>query len=136
MLGNFSFGDYFKRDAIRYGWEWVTAEAYLGIDPDRIFVTVHNTDDEAAKLWCGETGIADNRVYRLGDKDNFWQMGDTGPCGPCSEIFIDLRAGTERGKAGMSVEEFQTCWFETHGPIAGAIPGLRRYVQCHTLPEF
>jgi alanyl-tRNA synthetase len=92
MLGNFSFGDYFKRDAIAFGWEWVTSERYLGIHPDRIYVSVHHQDDEARKLWREVTGLADERIYGLGDKDNFWQMGDTGPCGPCSEIYVDLRA--------------------------------------------
>jgi len=90
MLGNFSFGDYFKRDAIAYAWEFVTGEAYLGLHPDRIITTVHHSDDEARVLWHEITGIPKNRIYQLGDADNFWQMGDTGPCGPCSEIFVDL----------------------------------------------
>ena len=81
MLGNFSFGDYFKKEAIEYGWEWVTSNEYLGIDPDRIYVTVHHTDIDAANLWHSVTNIPTDRIYRLGDKDNFWQMGDTGPCG-------------------------------------------------------
>ncbi|HWP37668.1 MAG TPA: alanine--tRNA ligase, partial [Gemmatimonadales bacterium] len=95
MLGNFSFGDYFKRDAIAFGWEWVTSERYLGIHPDRIYVSVHHSDDEARRLWREVTGIADTRIYGLGDKDNFWQMGDTGPCGPCSEIYVDLRVSAD-----------------------------------------
>ena len=109
MLGNFSFGDYFKKAAIAHGWEWVTSEEYLGIDPGRIYVTVHHTDDEAADLWHSVTGIAEDRIYRLGDKDNFWQMGDTGPCGPCSEIFVDLRGKGERGrgKGGLPQPEFE-----------------------------
>ena len=86
MLGNFSFGDYFKRDAIRFGWEFVTKE--LGIDPRHIRVTVHHKDDEARELW--HAYLKDERIYGLGDKDNFWQMADTGPCGPCSEIYVDL----------------------------------------------
>jgi alanyl-tRNA synthetase len=89
MLGNFSFGDYFKRDAIRYAWELMT-EVY-GLDPERFYATVHHTDDEAADLWREEIGLPANRVFRLGDKDNFWQMADTGPCGPCSELHYDLR---------------------------------------------
>ena len=101
MLGNFSFGDYFKRDAIGYGWEFLTVE--MGLDPDRLFVTVHHTDDEAVGLWTEVAGIAPERIYRLGDKDNFWQMADTGPCGPCSEIHYDMRPreewGTVPGKA-------------------------------------
>ena len=96
MLGNFSFGDYFKKEAIEYAWEWVTGKQWLGIDPDRLYVTVHHTDDEARKLWRQVTGIADSRIFGLGDKDNFWQMGDTGPCGPCSEMLVDIRS-RERG---------------------------------------
>ena len=90
MLGNFSFGDYFKRDAIAFAWEWVTSKEGLGISADRLSVTVHYTDDEAHALWREISGLPDDRIYRLGDKDNFWQMGDTGPCGPCTEIFVDL----------------------------------------------
>ncbi|HEY8259088.1 MAG TPA: alanine--tRNA ligase [Gemmatimonadales bacterium] len=90
MLGNFSFGDYFKRDAIAYAWEFVTSPTYLGLSPDRLRVTVHHTDEEARTLWREASGLPDHRIYGLGDKDNFWQMGDTGPCGPCTEIFVDL----------------------------------------------
>ncbi len=103
MLGNFSFGDYFKRDAIRFAWEFMTDE--LGLDPDRLYATVHYTDDEAAELWEELTDIPPDRIYRLGDKDNFWQMGDTGPCGPCSELHYDLRPAAERG-AELPTEEF------------------------------
>jgi alanyl-tRNA synthetase len=88
MLGNFSFGDYFKRDAIRFAWELVTKE--LAIDPSLLRVTVHYSDDEAFALWQEIAGLPAERVYRLGDKDNFWQMADTGPCGPCTEIYVDL----------------------------------------------
>jgi alanyl-tRNA synthetase len=88
MLGNFSFGDYFKRDAITFAWELITQE--LNVDPKYLRVTVHHTDDEARALWREIAGLPDSRIYSLGDKDNFWQMADTGPCGPCSEIFIDL----------------------------------------------
>jgi alanyl-tRNA synthetase len=88
MLGNFSFGDYFKRDAIRFAWEFVTGE--LGLDPALLRVTVFRTDDEARALWRELTGLPDSRIYGLGEKDNFWQMADTGPCGPCSEIYVDL----------------------------------------------
>ncbi|HET7426199.1 MAG TPA: alanine--tRNA ligase [Gemmatimonadales bacterium] len=90
MLGNFSFGDYFKRDAIAFAWEFVTSPSYLGIAADRLRVTVHHTDDEARRYWREVTGLPDERIYGLGDKDNFWQMGDTGPCGPCTEIYVDL----------------------------------------------
>ena len=88
MLGNFSFGDYFKRDAIRFAWEFVTRE--LEIDPSLLRVTVHHSDDEAFALWQEIAGLPASRIYRLGDKDNFWQMADTGPCGPCTEIFVDI----------------------------------------------
>ncbi|MEO7084444.1 MAG: alanine--tRNA ligase [Gemmatimonadaceae bacterium] len=88
MLGNFSFGDYFKRDAITFAWEFVTKE--LGVDPKVLRVTVHHTDDEARALWREISGLPESRIYGLGDADNFWQMADTGPCGPCSEIYIDL----------------------------------------------
>src|SRR5213075_2119675 len=88
MLGNFSFGDYFKRDAIGFAWEFVTKE--LGLDPKHLRVSVHHSDDEARALWREIAGLPDSRIYRLGDKDNFWQMADTGPCGPCTEIFVDL----------------------------------------------
>jgi len=92
MLGNFSFGDYFKKDAIRFAWEFVTGT--LAIDPKRLMVTVHDSDDEAYDLWHKMIGLAPEKIVRIGNKpdgtsDNFWQMGDTGPCGPCSEIFFD-----------------------------------------------
>ncbi len=103
MLGNFSFGDYFKRDAIDFAWTFLTVE--LGLDPDRLYATVHHTDDEAAALWEEVAGLPPARLYRLGDKDNFWQMADTGPCGPCSELHYDTRAEALRGEP-LSVEEF------------------------------
>jgi alanyl-tRNA synthetase len=87
MLGNFSFGDYFKEDAIAYAWEFVTSEKYLALPIEKIWVTVHDDDDEAYDIW--KRHISEERIMRFGDKDNFWQMGDTGPCGPCSEIFYD-----------------------------------------------
>ncbi|MBL8961663.1 MAG: alanine--tRNA ligase [Gemmatimonadetes bacterium] len=93
MLGNFSFGDYFKRDAIRFAWDWVTgpvAEGGLGMDPRHLRVSVFREDDEARALWREVAGLPDSRIYGLGEKDNFWQMADTGPCGPCSEIYVDL----------------------------------------------
>ncbi len=95
MLGNFSFGDYFKRDAIDFAWTFLTVD--LGLDPDRMYATVHHTDDEAAELWEDVVGLPPARIYRLGDKDNFWQMADTGPCGPCSELHYDMRDEGERG---------------------------------------
>ncbi|HZG42659.1 MAG TPA: alanine--tRNA ligase, partial [Longimicrobium sp.] len=104
MLGNFSFGDYFKRDAIRFAWELLTGE--FGIAKERLWVTVHHTDDEARQLWLEIAGISPERVFGLGDKDNFWQMADTGPCGPCSEIHFDLRPEGRRGTE-VSREEFE-----------------------------
>jgi alanyl-tRNA synthetase len=97
MLGNFSFGDYFKRDAIRFAWELLTE--VFGIPPERLWVTVHHTDDEAAGLWREIAGLPPERIFGLGDRDNFWQMADTGPCGPCSEIHFDLRPEGRRGTA-------------------------------------
>src|SRR3981081_2331101 len=95
MLGNFSFGDYFKKDAIAYAWELLTSKEWFGIDPARLYVTIFEgdakvpRDDEAEQFWI-ETGVPKERIFGMGAKDNFWQMGDTGPCGPCSEIFYDL----------------------------------------------
>ena len=103
MLGNFSFGDYFKRDAIAYAWEFLTGE--LGLDPERLFVSIHDSDDEAFDLWQEVVAVPPERIFRLGDKDNFWQMADTGPCGPCSEIHFDLRSAEER-KRNPTLEEF------------------------------
>jgi len=106
MLGNFSFGDYFKREAIAFAWEFVTGADYLGIPADRLRVSVHHSDDEARGLWREIAGLPDSRIYGLGDKDNFWQMGDTGPCGPSSEIFVDLEPPS--GAAGTHTrEEFE-----------------------------
>ena len=88
MLGNFSFGDYFKKDAIHFAWEYLTKE--LQIDKNRLYVTCFDDDDEAAEIWEKQEKIPKDRIYRFGEKDNFWRMGDTGPCGPCSEIFYDM----------------------------------------------
>ena len=107
MLGNFSFGDYFKRDAIAYAWEFVTAPEWLGIPADRLRVTVHHTDDEARALWQEVSGLPASRIYGLGDKDNFWQMGDTGPCGPCSEIYVDLEWTPGSAPVELDTEAFE-----------------------------
>jgi alanyl-tRNA synthetase len=104
MLGNFSFGDYFKRDAIRFAWELLTEE--FGMPRERLWVTVHYTDDEAIALWREISGLPEERIFRLGDKDNFWQMADTGPCGPCSEIHFDMRPEGTRGTE-VTQEEFE-----------------------------
>ena len=93
MLGNFSFGDYFKRDAIRFAWEWVTGppeDGNLGFPREHIRISVFREDEEARALWREVAGLPDSRIYGLGEKDNFWQMADTGPCGPCSEVYVDL----------------------------------------------
>ncbi|MFQ3244974.1 MAG: alanyl-tRNA synthetase [Arenicella sp.] len=87
MLGNFSFGDYFKQDAIKFAWEFLTAE--LGLPEEKLWVTVYDKDPEAEDIWLNEMGISEDRFSRIGEKDNFWSMGDVGPCGPCSEIFYD-----------------------------------------------
>ncbi len=104
MLGNFSFGDYFKKDAIAYAWDLVTNPRWFGLDKDRLYVTVFREDDEAEELWQKVAGVPKDRIFRLDEKDNFWQMGDTGPCGPCSEIFYDF--GPEAAEEGREHEKF------------------------------
>lgn len=96
MLGNFSFGDYFKVDAIKFGWEFLTKE--MGLPADKMFVSVYNDDDEAFAIWRDVIGLDEKDIERRGEKDNFWAMGDTGPCGPCSEIHIDQGEGTGCGR--------------------------------------
>lgn len=115
MLGNFSFGDYFKKDAIRFAWELLTKD--LGIPKEKLYVTVFETDDEAADIWHKQEGVPKDRIFRLGEKDNFWRMGDTGPCGPCSEIFYDHgpRAGKESD------------------PFKGIVAGEDRFVEIWNL---
>lgn len=110
MLGNFSFGDYFKTDAIKYAWEFLTSAEWLNLPKDKLYVTVYHTDDEAFEIWNKEIGLAPERIIRIGDKasggsDNFWQMGDTGPCGPCSEIFYDHGADIWGGLPGTPDED-------------------------------
>jgi len=101
MLGNFSFGDYFKREAIEYAWEFLTEKVKL--PKDKLWVTVYKDDDEAFELWQQVAGVKPDRIVRLGEKDNFWSMGDTGPCGPCSEILIDQGPERSCGKPGCAV---------------------------------
>jgi len=111
MLGNFSFGDYFKREAMGYAWEFLTVE--MGIDPARLFVTVYEEDDEAADIWLKDIGVPDARFARIGAKDNFWSMGETGPCGPCSEIFYDHGpevAGGPPGSPEAEGDRFVEIW--------------------------
>ena len=103
MLGNFSFGDYFKEDAIRFSWEYLTQ--VVGLPPEKLWITVHDSDDEAEKLWIEEIGVNPERISRLGDESNFWTMGDTGPCGPCSEIFYDHGPEVPGGPPGSPDDE-------------------------------
>ncbi len=112
MLGNFSFGDYFKRDAIHYAWEFLTSPAWLGISKEKLMVTVYASDDEAFDIWNKEIGVPAEKIVRIGDNkgapyasDNFWQMGDTGPCGPCTEIFYDHGAHIWGGPPGSPEED-------------------------------
>src|SRR5690242_4012383 len=111
MLGNFSFGDYFKHDAIRFAWDLITKE--YGLPAEKLWTTVYHTDDEAFDIWTKEIGVPKERCIRIGDKpggrksesDNFWQMGDTGPCGPCSEIFYDHGPGVAGGPPGSPEQD-------------------------------
>ena len=102
MLGNFSFGDYFKAEAIDYAWDLITN--HYGLPKDKLYVTVFREDDDAEKLWQEVAGVPKGRIFRLDEKDNFWQMGETGPCGPCSEIHYDL--GIEAAEPGRENELF------------------------------
>ncbi len=111
MLGNFSFADYFKEDAIAYAWEFITSNNYLALPIDKLWVTIHDSDDEAFNIW--NRYIDSNRIMRFGDKDNFWQMGDTGPCGPCSEIFYDQgeeNFNSPEDKMGGEGDRFLEIW--------------------------
>jgi len=112
MLGNFSFGDYFKKDAIRYAWEFLTVE--LGISPENLWVSIYDDDDEAYALWEQVKDLPKGRIVRMGEKDNFWAMGDTGPCGPCSEIHIDqgvaAGCGSPDCKLGCECDRFLELW--------------------------
>ncbi len=103
MLGNFSFGDYFKQDAIKYGWEFLTE--VVGLPAEKLWITVYEEDDEAADIWLKEIGVDENRFSRIGAKDNFWAMGDTGPCGPCTEIFYDHGEDIPGGPPGTPEED-------------------------------
>jgi alanyl-tRNA synthetase len=118
MLGNFSFGDYFKKEAIPWAWEFITSKDWLGIEPARLLVTVYHTDDEAYAIWKDVVGLPAERIVRIGDNkgapyasDNFWTMGDTGPCGPCTEIFFDHGAHIAGGPPG-SPDEDGDRWIE------------------------
>src|SRR3954469_15066284 len=102
MLGNFSFGDYFKAEAIEFAWDLITKD--YGLPKDKLYITVFREDDDAERLWQQVAGVSKDRIFRLDEKDNFWQMGDTGPCGPCSEIHYDL--GPEAADPGRENEPF------------------------------
>ena len=128
MLGNFSFGDYFKRDAIRFAWRFLTEE--LGLPPERLWVTVHVSDDDAERIWIEEIGFPAERISRL-DEDNFWQMGDTGPCGPCSELFYDHGPEVPGGPPGSPdddldryIEIWNLVFMQFNRDAAGAMTPL------------
>lgn len=112
MLGNFSFGDYFKKEAITWAWEFVTRE--LELPPDKLWVTVYRDDEDAARIWREVASLPEERIVRMGEKDNFWTMGDTGPCGPCSEIYIDqgedMSCGPECGIGKCDCDRFLEIW--------------------------
>jgi len=112
MLGNFSFGDYFKKEAIAFAWEFLTID--LKLDRNRLYVTVFTDDDEAADIWHMQEGVPRERIYRFGEKDNFWSMGDTGPCGPCSEIFWDngpeMSCGSPDCGVGCDCDRYMEIW--------------------------
>jgi alanyl-tRNA synthetase len=112
MLGNFSFGDYFKKEAIEMAWELLT-DGY-GLSPEKLWVSIYKDDNEAYEIWTKDVGVPDNRVVRLGEKDNFWSMGETGPCGPCSEIYIDQGSGIGCGKptcgVGCDCDRYLEIW--------------------------
>ena len=112
MLGNFSFGDYFKKEAIAFAWEFLTVD--LKLDKSRLYVTVYTDDDEAADIWHLQEGVPRERIYRFGEKDNFWSMGDTGPCGPCTEIFWDngpeVGCGSPDCAVGCDCDRYMEIW--------------------------
>ncbi len=112
MLGNFSFGDYFKKEAIEMAWELLT-DGY-GLSPEKLWVSIYKDDNDAYEMWTGNVGVPDNRIVRLGEKDNFWSMGETGPCGPCSEIYIDqgpdVGCGKPTCKVGCECDRYLEIW--------------------------
>src|SRR5665213_2859583 len=117
MLGNFSFGDYFKRDAIAYAWELITKE--YGLPKDKLYITVFREDDEAEQLWQEVTDVSADRIFRLDEADNFWQMGETGPCGPSSEIYYDF--GPESGPGAFPAnpgDRFVEIWNLVFMPVS------------------
>jgi alanyl-tRNA synthetase len=140
MLGNFSFGDYFKKEAIAFAWEFLTRE--LQLDKSRLYVSVYKDDDEAAKIWHEQEGVPLERIYRF-DEDNFWSMGDTGPCGPCTEIFWDN--GPEVGcdnpdcAVGCDCDRYMEIWNNVFMQFNRDAKGFhacnRRPFPCGHLPD-
>ncbi len=136
MLGNFSFGDYFKKDAIAYAWELVTSSSWFGMPKEHLYVTIFREDDEAEELWQEVAGVSKDRIFRLDEKDNFWQMGETGPCGPCSEIHFDMGPGAaEKGReherfpldgGGRFVEIWNLVFMQYDRDIKGRLTPLPR----------
>ncbi len=129
MLGNFSFGDYFKAEAIEFAWDLITKD--FGIPRDKLYVTVFREDDEAERLWQEVAGVSKDRIFRLDEADNFWQMGDTGPCGPCSEIYYDF--GPEAGEGSFPdnpgerfVEIWNLVFMQYNRDASGAMTPLPR----------
>ncbi len=112
MMGNFSFGDYFKKEAIFFAWNFLTE--FMGLDPEKLYASVYHQDQEAYEIWNKKIKLPDNRIYKLGEADNFWQMGDTGPCGPCSEIYIDrgtnFGCGSKECAPGCHCDRFLEIW--------------------------
>ena len=126
MLGNFSFGDYFKKEAIAFAWEFLTKE--MGLDKSRLYVSVYTDDDEAADIWHLQEGVPLERIFRFGEKDNFWSMGDTGPCGPCSEIFYDQGASVGCGSpdctVGCECDRYLEIWNNVFMQFDRAVDGV------------
>lgn len=135
MMGNFSFGDYFKKEALAYAWEFITSPEWLGLPTDRLWVTIYKDDEEAFDAWHKTVGVPADRIVRMGEEDNFWRMGDTGPCGPCSEIFWDM--GPEYAcdhPDGCAIDtcgcdrwrEFWNCVFMQYNQTAEGLEPLER----------
>jgi alanyl-tRNA synthetase len=126
MLGNFSFGDYFKEEAIRFGWEFLTS--VVGLSKDRMWITIFREDDEADRLWR-KIGVSPSRIVRCGEKDNFWQMADTGPCGPCSELHFDQGPSvpgdaTPNGEGDRVIEIWNLVFMQFNRDSAGTLNPL------------
>src|SRR5579859_3933664 len=141
MLGNFSFGDYFKAEAIEFAWDLITKD--YGLPKDKLYVTVFREDDEAERLWQQVAGVPKSRIFRLDEKDNFWQMGDTGPCGPCSEIHYDMgAAASDLGHTdckfpcdcGRYVELWNLVFMQFNRVCDACEPGTQKCIKTHDEP--